>query len=172
MSSRVTASSSAARTIMWISVTVLCRETGSFATTGGCQPFVEFVEVIGAESAQRDVTDRGVDIAVNEPRVPVRGTRSDVSALVRHPCTGQELGNGDGPASRRRSGDAFAVEAGSDSLGFVAVMADRDPPATFSTSQWIESVVGDDIEAGLAFNDVGHPQSSTTSGPTRRSPRH
>lgn len=103
------------------------RETGFLATTGGCQPFVEFVEVIGAQSAQRDVTDRGVDVAVNEPRVPVRGTRSDVSAFVRRPCTGQELGNGDGPASRGRSGAAFVVEAGSGQSRLGAVMADRDP---------------------------------------------
>ena len=146
----------------------LWRQTGSLPTTGCGQSFVEVVEVIGAKPAQRDVTEYGVEVAIDEPRVPIRGCGSDVSSLVRHPRSGQELANRDRPLSRRRAGDAFAVEPGGDGFGLGAVMADRDPPATFATGQRVQTVVGDDIEAGLAFNDVGHPSSSTISEPTRR----
>ena len=125
--------------------------------------------MIRAEPTQRDVADRRVDVAIDEPRVAVGGCGADVSSLVRHPRAGQELANGDGAAARWWSGVVLAVESGDDGFGFAAVMADRDPPATLATGQRIESVVGDDIEAGVAFNDVGHPSSSTTSEPTRRS---
>ena len=79
----------------------LGREPGSLPAAGRGELFVEVVEVIGAESTQRDVADRWVDVAIDEPRVPVGGCRSDVSSLVRHPRAGQELANGDGPAARR-----------------------------------------------------------------------
>ena len=78
----------------------LGREPGSLPAAGRGELFVEVVEMIGAESTQRDVADRWVDVAVDEPRVPVGGRRSDVSSLVRHPCAGQELADGDGPAAR------------------------------------------------------------------------
>ena len=49
---------------------------------------------------------------------------------------------------------ADAVHDDGFSLG--AVGADRDPSPSFATGQRIETVVGDHIEAGLAFNDVSH----------------
>jgi hypothetical protein len=38
----------------------LWREPGSPLAAGRREPFVEVVEVIGAQAAQRDVTDRGL----------------------------------------------------------------------------------------------------------------
>ena len=45
-----------------------------------------------------------------------------------------------------------------------------DPPGgPRRTDQRIQTVEGDDVEAGVSLNDVGHPSSSTTSEPARRS---
>jgi len=52
---------------------------------------------------------------------------------------------------------------------FGSVVADGMPASAFATGEWVEAVVGDDVEAVLALHDVAHPRSSTTSTPTRRS---
>lgn len=54
---------------------------------GGGEGVVEAVEVIGAQAAQRDVTDGGVDVAVDEPCVPVGGGGKDLASLVGDPST-------------------------------------------------------------------------------------
>ncbi len=63
-----------------------------------------------------------------------------------------------------------AVEAGGELFGFVAVVADGMPASAFPAGEWVEAVVGDDVEAVLALDDVAHPPLSTTSTPTRSSP--
>jgi hypothetical protein len=124
--------------------------------------------MIAAQPAQRDRPDCRVDVALYEPRVPVRSRGSNVPSLVRHPRAGQELCDGERASAWMRACDTFAVESSNDGLGFTAVEADRDPSAALTSTQRVEAVVGDDVEAVAAFNDVGHPRSSTTSTRTRR----
>ena len=54
-------------------------------------------------------------------------------------------------------------------FGFFTVVADGVPSSAFSPGEWVEPVVGDDVEAVLALHDVAHPPVSTTSTPTRSS---
>jgi hypothetical protein len=124
--------------------------------------------VIGAQAAERDVTDRGLDVAVDEPGVPVRGGGTDLATLVRDPGVGEELAERDRPGRCRWGGVTFAVESGGQLFGFDSVVADGVPPSAFASGEWVEAVVGDDVEAVLALHDAAHPPSSTTSTPTRR----
>lgn len=140
------------------------------STDAGGEGVVEGVEVIAAQTAQRDVTDSGVDVAVDEPGVPVRGRGTHLATLERDPRVGEELAERRRPGRRNGCGVAFAVESGGKLFGFVTVVADGMPASAFPAGEWVEAVVGDDVEAVLALHAVAHPRSSTTSTPTRSSP--
>jgi len=131
-------------------------QTVSVSTAGGGGPLVEPVEVIGSESAERDVSDGGVDVPVHEPGVAIGGGGAEVAALQREPGAGEKLAVVDRPASRRRSSGVLAIEAAGDDLSVVAVVADGMPAASFLAGEWVQAVVGDDLEAVLALHDVGH----------------
>jgi hypothetical protein len=72
------------RTMTWTSWMVLGARP--VLTAGGGEVVVEPVEVIGAKAAERDVTDRRVDVVVDEPRVPVGGRRGCVGASLAATC--------------------------------------------------------------------------------------
>ena len=102
----------------------LGRAAGAASAAGGGERVVKGVEVIGAQATERDATDGGLDVTVDEPRVPVRGGGTDLAALVRDPGVGQELTERDRAGRRCRCGVAFTVEASGELFGFVAVVAD------------------------------------------------
>ena len=150
---------------------------GAVAAAGGGEGVVEGVEVVGAQTTERDVTDGRVDVAVDEPRVPVGGRGTDLATLVRDPGVGEELAERDQPGRWRWGGVAFAVESGGELFCFPSVVTGGVPPSAFPSGEWVEAVVGDDVEAVLALDDVALPRTSTTSTPTRSSgarvsPRH
>jgi hypothetical protein len=58
-------------------------EAGVVAATGGGERLVERVEMIGTQASQWDVTDGGVDVALDEPRVPVCSRGAYLSTLQR-----------------------------------------------------------------------------------------
>ena len=110
-----------------------------------------------------------MDVAVDEPGVPVGGGGADLAALVRDPGVGEELSERGRTGRRSGCGVAVVVEAGGELFGFGAVVADGVPSPAFSAGERVEAVLGDDVEAVLALHDVAHPLVSTTSTPTRSS---
>lgn len=126
------------------------------AAAGRGELLVQRVEVVGSETAKRDVTDGRVHVAVDEPRVPVRGRGSHVSPLLRKPGAGHELAERDRAALRRRRPESVLGEPEGNGFRLGSVVADRVPSAAFLAGQWIDAVIGDDVEAVLALNDVGH----------------
>jgi hypothetical protein len=50
----------------------------------------------------------------------------------------------------------FPVELLDESLGVVAVMSGGVPASSLLSGEWVETVVGDDVEAVLALHDVAH----------------
>ncbi len=112
--------------------------------------------MVETETAQRDVTEGRVDVAVDEPRVPVGGGRSDLSPLARQPGLGEELSDGDRSSGLWWWHVAFGCESGRQGFGLATVVAGGVPSSTFSAGEWVEAVVGDDVEAVLALDDVAH----------------
>jgi hypothetical protein len=131
-------------------------ETLAVSPAARCQRLVERVEAVGPQPAQRHVADRWVHVPLDEPRVAVGGRRSHVAPLVRHPRVGQEPAEGDRPALDRARRWVVVVEARRARFGLAPVMPDRMPPTAFLAGERVDAVVGDDIEAVLALNDVGH----------------
>jgi hypothetical protein len=111
---------------------------GAVSTAGGGEGVVQVVEVIGAQPTQRDVTDGRVDVAVDEPGVPVRSGGADLATLVRDPRVGEELAKRHRTGRCRRFGVAFAVEPGGELFGFVTVVADGMPSSAFPSGEWVE----------------------------------
>lgn len=142
---------------------------GAVSAAVGGGGVVEGVEVIGAQATQRDLTDGGLDVAVDEPCVPVGGGGANLPWLVWDPGVGEVLAERDRPGRCHRCGVAFAVEWGSQLFGFGSVVANGVPASAFPSGERVEAVVGDDAEAVLALHYVTHPPSSTTSTPTRSS---
>ena len=100
-----------------------CEPVPITAAVGG-EGVVEGVEVISTQAAQRDVTDGGSDVAVDEPRVPVGGGGADLAALVRDPRVGAELAQRHRPCRHAGCDVAFVVEARGELFGFFTVVAD------------------------------------------------
>lgn len=75
----------------WTSWTVFGASPSLLRPPGGREPVVEAVEVVGAQSAQRDLADGGVDVVVDESRVAVGGCGAHVASLDRQPGIGEEL---------------------------------------------------------------------------------
>lgn len=125
--------------------------------------------MIGAQPAKRDVADRGLDVAVDEPGVPVPRGGTDLAAFVWDPRVGEVLAERDRTGRCCEGGVAFAVESSGELFGFLSVVAHGMPSSAFPSGEWVEAVVSDDVEAGLALHDVAHPPISTTSTPTRSS---
>jgi hypothetical protein len=111
---------------------------GAVSAAGGGEAVVEGVEVIGAQAAERDVTDGRVDTAVDEPCVPVRGGGTDLPSLVRNPGVGEVFAERDRTRRCCRRGVAFVVESGGELFGFVAVVADGVPASAFSAGERVE----------------------------------
>lgn len=66
-------------------------EAGAVASGGRGELVADAVEVLGAQSAEGHVADGWIDVAVDEPRLPVRGRGSEVAALEWQPGVGEEL---------------------------------------------------------------------------------
>ena len=96
-------------------------EPGPVTAGGGREPLVEAVEMIGPEPSQRHVADRGVDVALHEPRVPVGGRRSHVAALERQPRVGEELAERDRATPGWGGANTVAGDASGDRLGLLAM---------------------------------------------------
>lgn len=123
---------------------------------GGGEIGVEGFEVVEAQAAQRDVTEGGEDVAVDEPGVPVGGGGADLPSLARQPRVGEELADGDWTADLRRRHVPLGVEAVCHGVGLGAVAAGGVPSAAFLAGEGVDAVVGDDVEAVLALDDVAH----------------
>lgn len=63
---------------------------------------------------------------------------------------------------------SVGFEAGGHLLGLVSVTASGVPASAFLAGERVEAVIGDDVEAVVALDDVCHRRSLTTSAPTRR----
>ena len=113
--------------------------------------------------------DCRVDVVLYEPGIAVGGRRADLASFLWQPRLREEGAELDRTATRWWAAGMCGVELGGDGFGFVAVVADRVPAASFFAGEWIEAVVGDDVEAVLALHDVCHQLLSTTKAPTRRS---
>ena len=59
-------------------------------------------------------------------------------------------------STHRRPADGCVVETSGDGLGFLTVVADGMPSTPLSAGERVDAVVGDDVEAVLALDDVGH----------------
>ncbi len=81
--------------------------------------------MIGTKPTQRDVTDGGLDVAVDEPGVPVRGGSTDLATFVGDPGVRRELAERDRPG--RCSGGGAAFASGGELFGFGSVVADGMP---------------------------------------------
>lgn len=127
--------------------------------------------MIGSEPAKWNIADRRDDVVVDDPRVAVQDRRSHVATLDRQPRVGEELAEVNRSAPHGRSTGSVAFDAGRHLFGFVAVVAGGMPSASFVAGEGVEAVVGDDIEAVLALDDIGHHPSLTTSEPTPTSSR-
>lgn len=123
--------------------------------------------MIGAQPAEGDVTDGRLDVAVDEPCVPVHSGGADLATLVADPRVGEELTERHRTGRCQRCGVAFAVKSGGELFGIPSVVADGVPSSAFATGEWVEAVVREDVEAVLALHDVAHPPVSTRSTPTR-----
>ena len=131
-----------------------CEPLAVFAAGRG-QLAAEHLEVIESQSTQRDVADGGDDVAVDEPRVPVRSRRPDLATLARHPLFGEELAEGDRTSSLRRWVVAFLVEASGHGFGVGPIVTGGVPSSAFLAGERV-GAVGDDVEAVLALDDVAH----------------
>jgi hypothetical protein len=118
------------------------------------QLVIEAVEMIGPQSAEWHVADGRVDVAVDEPRVPVRGRGADVAALDRRPGVGEEHAETDGSSPRRRATDLVPPDVCGDLRGFFTVVAGGMPAPPFSAGERVDAVVGDDVDEVLALDDV------------------
>jgi hypothetical protein len=76
---------------------------------------------------------------------------------VGDPGVGEVLAERDRSGRGRGCCVAFAVESGGELFGFGSVVADWVPSSAFSAGEGVEAVVGDDVEAVLALNDVARP---------------
>lgn len=149
----------------------LRRQPGAGATARDCERFVELIEMVGSKTPQRDLADGGVDVALHEPRIPIRGGGSDVPTLLRQPRLSEE-----GPESDRAAGGRTrsrslpsGVETSGDRLRLGPVVADWMPSPALPAGERVEPLVGDDVEAVLALDGVDHgAEALTTSTPTRR----
>ena len=112
--------------------------------------------MVGAQAAQGDVADRGADVAVAEPRVPVGGGGAHLAALLREPRVLEEVPDGNRAADLGQCRLGLAVDARSERFGVGAVVAGGVPSPPLLAGEGVESVVGDDVEAVFALNDVGH----------------
>jgi hypothetical protein len=126
------------------------------STPGDGQLLVQVLEMIDAQSAQRDVADRWCDVVLDEPGVPVCGGGSDLASFAWHPRLVQKRRDGDRPAGRRLLVASCEFEASTNGFGFVAVVADRMPWSALLSGERVEAVVGDDVEAIFALDDVAH----------------
>jgi len=123
---------------------------------GGEEVSVEVVEVLCPDRPQRHVAEDRVDVVLDHPFVAVGGGGLEPLSAHRYELLGQV------PAERQLGGrDRFLcfgdrVEAGSDRFCVVSAVSGRLPPSAFPSRCWIDAVVGDDVEAVLALNDVSH----------------
>lgn len=124
---------------------------------------VEPFEMVDPQASEWDVTDSGVDVSVNKPRVPIGRCGPDMTTLHRQPGVGEELAEMRRPAAGWGGAGVVSLESLSHLLGVVTVIAGGMPPAPFSPSEWVDAVIGDDVEAVLALDDVCDPGSLTTS---------
>jgi len=131
-------------------------QAGPGTSAGGGERFVEVVEVLGAQPAEADVADRWGDVAVDERGVAVGGGWTDLAPLVRQPGLGEELGDRDGPASGRRLRPLLTIQTSGDRFRLGAIVPHRAPPPSFPAGEGVEPVVGDNVEAISALDDVGH----------------
>ena len=157
-SRRCTARSSAARTIMWTSSTVLGASPWPWRPPVVARLFVEVVEVVGAKPSKWDVPDGRCDVVLDEPGVSVGRGGSNLAALVRQPGRTQEVIEPERSTSGGRGAGSVDPEAGRESLGFLPIDTGRVPAAPLPSGERVEAVVGDDVEAVLALDDVGHPE--------------
>lgn len=81
---------------------------------------------------------------------------SELSPPSRHPLLCQE-------GAERRRGNAQryhrcrrSFERGCDRFGIGAAAAGGMPSAAFASGERVDAVVVDDVEAAIAFDDVGH----------------
>lgn len=115
----------------------LRRETRPVAPATRREMLVEAVQVIGPQAPQRYVTDRRIDVAVDEPRVSVGGRRPERLALERQPCGGQEPAELDRSTPWGRNADLLAVEAVREVLGLPPVVAHGVPSPSFLARQGV-----------------------------------
>jgi hypothetical protein len=102
------------------------------------------------------MTDRRVDVNLDEPRVAVGGGGPLGATLLRQPGSAEERPEGGRPTLSRRRPDSFGSQTVGDSLRLVTVTADGVPSLPFLARQGIDALIVDDIEAVFPLNDVGH----------------
>ena len=117
---------------------------------------IQVVDMFDAQRTFRDVADAWVDVVVDHPPVAMRGARTELRASTWHPLLGQELA--ECQRRRRHVGrrERLGRECGCDRFGVRSRPPGRMPAATLATAERVNAVVGDDVETGVAFNDVGH----------------
>ncbi len=96
------------------------------------------------------------DVVVDHPPIPMGGRRSEVLDAFGHPDLAHEAGD-----RRCRAGaDTDLVgpvgEVRSDCFGVLAGVAGQMPAPPFPARGGVDAVVGDDVEAVLFGDDVGH----------------
>jgi hypothetical protein len=113
----------------------LGRKALAVPTSSGGKLVVEPLEVVDPQAPEGDVTDGGVDVAVDEPRVPIRRGGPDMTTLHRQPGVGEELAELRRPAAGWGGAGVVSLESRSHLLGVVTVDAGRVPPAPFLSGE-------------------------------------
>lgn len=117
---------------------------------------VEVVQVFGADRPERIPADGRNDVALDHPPVPVRGGGTDSTLAFRKPRVSQVVAERHRVSPTRGRHTIGFGDARRDRFGIGARRAGRVPPSALATGSRVDAVIGDDIEAVVARDDVGH----------------
>src|SRR5918995_1582540 len=103
-------------------------------------------------------TDRWCDVVVDVPLVAACDRWAQLASAPRQPHLGQELLDRQRRCRPLACSLSFGAEPRRDCFGVRPAATGCMPTPSFPSGAWIVAVIGDDIEAVTAFNDVSHDE--------------